>query len=604
MCGITGIISKNPTIINNFNRDIKVMTDTLIHRGPDGEGFFFNENVAFGHTRLSIIDLSENAKQPMFYLNKYVITYNGEIFNYLEIRKMLAAVGYQFKSSSDTEVILAAFDHWGTGCLKKFNGMWAFVIYDLINRKVFISRDRFGIKPLYYYKDKENFIFASEIKAIIKHPVVDYEPDISYCKSYIENGPKEYIKETAFKNIWRFLHSSYIYMDIEDLLTTDLNEKQFWQLKANTTDEKFSKSRLKELSKEYYSLLEDAVSLRLRSDVKVGSALSGGLDSSSIVNIINLLLRKNKKNLENQETFSCVYKTKGTENCDESKYINKIANFLQVNSNQIEPDIDEIIAEYKKIIYHFDTPPESTCLSGWYTFKSVAKTDTKVTLDGQGADEQLAGYLEYIQYYLAASRNPLFEYIRFLFMPGTGVIALKGLILGILRLIFSENIANKIVKNILRKKYVYENLNQVLLNQTLTSLITLIHYSDRASMAHSVESRMPFMDYRLMELLASVPPNYKIHNGWTKYLARFAMDKKLPDEITWRKDKMGWPIPEDFWFRGKLKQWFREVIESSEFLKEIKVHHNITMNINNKKYPIKKMIRFLNLAMWYETFFS
>jgi len=609
MCGITGIINKNkePVLIE----EIKRMNDVIIHRGPDDEGYYFGGYFAFGHRRLSIIDLSPAGHQPMEYKGKngeYVITYNGEIYNYLELKEELKKDGYTFNTHTDTEVILASYDRWGVECLNKFNGMWAFVIYDKNKDKFFISRDRFGKKPLYYYVDDSKFIFASEIKAIIEHPKVVTKPNYRYIKDYIKYGPKEYIKETAFENIYRFNFASYFEGSSEELFS-NFKENVFWSLKVNTSDEKFDEKKAKEYAQKYYELLKDAVKIRLRSDVKVGSALSGGLDSSSIVYLINEILKEEGK-IEYQETFSSVYKTQGTEYCDESFFINTLAKKLNVKSNQIEPQEKDVPKELIKVLYYCDNMPEGTCMSGWHTFKKVNECGVKVTIDGQGADEQLGGYLNYIIIYLSKlSLKELLEEVKaFIKIPGAKKPVLLGIILNISIRILGENATKKLINSLaklLNKNAEFFNtfnLNEKLAKDVTSNLITLIHYSDRVSMAYSIESRMPFMDYRVVEFLASIPYKYKLHNGWTKYIARLAFDGKLPDEIVWRKDKMGWPIPHDYWFRGNLKEWLIKNIKESELIKRLYPDFDIEKEFN--KISIEKILRYLNIALWYKIFFG
>lgn len=598
MCGFVGIIIKkneNQKCAYYFNlkREIKMMNNLIAHRGPDDEGYYFGETFVFGHRRLAILDLTESGHQPMEYKGKngeYVIVYNGEIYNYLELRNELIKEGYQFKSNTDTEVILASYDKWGIDCLNKFNGMWAFVIYNKENKKFFISRDRFGIKPLYYYLDDDVFIFASEIKAILVHPKVNSKPNLSYIKDYIKSGPKEYIKETAFTNIFRFDFASFFEGTKEEIFT-DFKERKFWKLRVNLSDEPFNEEKAKEYAKRYYELLKDAVRIRLRSDVKIGSALSGGLDSSSIVYLINEILKEQGKE-ELQETFSSVYRTKGTEYCDESFFINTLAKKLNVKSNQIESREKDVPRELKKVVYYCDNMPEGTCMSGWHTFKKAQECGVKVTLDGQGADEQLGGYLLYLSVYFSKlSLKELIKEIKaFKTVPDSKKYIVIGIMLNILIKIFGENNTKKLIKyvsKILNKNsvnFLEFNLNKKLINDTISNLITLIHYSDRVSMAHSVESRMPFMDYKLVEFLATIPYKYKIHNGWTKYLARLAFDKKLPDEIVWRKDKMGWPIPHDHWFRGNLKNWLISIVKNNSFIKEVFPKFNIEKEFKKKIY--------------------
>lgn len=609
MCGITGFFQKNKNI--EF-KTIKRMNDKIVHRGPDDEGYlivgeydgsianekvkFINSNInfAFGHRRLSIQDLSSAGHQPMSYKDRYWIVYNGEIYNFLELKNELIALNYTFANHTDTEVIMAAYDAWGVDCLNKFNGMWAFVLFDTQTEKIFISRDRFGIKPLYYYQDDENFVFASEIKSILEHPIVQTNPNEKYLDDYIQNGPKEYLKETAFKDIYRFDFASYFLGSFEDL-TGSFKSTKFWTIKPNLSTERFDEQKAKEYAKQYYELLEDAVRLRLRADVKVGSALSGGLDSSSIVYLVNKILKEQGKE-ELQETFSSVYHTPGTEHCDESIYINEIAKELNVKSNQIEPLEKDVPQEHEKVIYMMENPPETTLMSSWHTFKLVAQSNVKVTLDGQGADEQLGGYFPYIRYYLSSLSffDLLSETKAILKMPVSKKIVFVGFMLGLLRNTFGSKFSTWIVQTVLKKQFSF-NLNQKLAEDIQKSLATLIHYADHTSMAFSIESRMPFMDYRMVEFLASVPASYKMHHGWTKYIARVAFDGKLPDSVTWRKDKMGWLLPEDFWFRGNLRMWFINQFSDSNEKEKV-------LQLLNSKLPIKFSIRHLNVKVFENTF--
>jgi asparagine synthase (glutamine-hydrolysing) len=593
MCGIVGIISKTRIEKKSIKDIIEKMNNTLIHRGPDGEGYYYGDNFVFAHRRLAIVDLSDAGKQPMEYMNRYIITYNGEIYNYIELKNELENHGYKFKSHTDTEVIMASYDFWGIECLNKFNGMWAFVIYDKEKEKFFISRDRFGKKPLYYYKDDEIFIFSSEIKAILAHPKVETKPNFAFLKSYLKLGCREFLKETAFENIYRFDFAHYFEGGYEEIFR-DFKLNRYWDIKPNLSREKFDPRKAKEYAERYYNLLEDAVRIRLRADVKIGSALSGGLDSSSVVYIINKLLKEQKKE-ELQETFSSVYKSEGTEYCDESQFINTLAQKLNVKSNQIEPKEEEIPNEIEKMIWHLENPPENSLMSSWHTYKLISSTDVKVVLNGQGADEQLAGYLLYITYYLSSlSLTDLIkESLSILKLEGSRRFVLVGFLIGLYRIVFGDKILNFTLKKILKKDF-ESDLNKKLVEDIKTSLVTFLHYDDHTSMAYSIESRLPFMDYRVIEFLASVPACYKIHNGWTKYLARLAFDGKLPDDIVWRRDKMGWPIPEKTWFEGKLKKWFYDKINSCKICKMLRVSE-IPKRFNEK-------VRILILSVWEDVF--
>jgi len=488
---------------------------------------------------------------------------------------------------------MASYDFWGVECLNKFNGMWAFVIYDKKEDKFFISRDRFGIKPLYFYKDDEIFIFASEIKTILTHPKVETGPNITFLENYLKFGCREYLKETAFENIYRFDFAHYFEGSIEEIFH-NLKLNRYWDIKPNLSREKFDPRKAKEYAEKYYNLLEDAVRLRLRADVKIGSALSGGLDSSSVVYIINKLLKAQKKE-ELQETFSSVYKSEGTKYCDESQFINIIAQKLNVKSNQIEPKEKEIPNEIEKIIWHLENPPENSLMSSWHTYKLISSTDVKVVLNGQGSDEQLAGYLGYIQHYLPSLSlvDLIKESLVLLKIKDSWRYVLKGFLIGLYRIIFGDKVLNFTLKKVLKKNF-EPDLNKKLVEDIKTALVTLLHYDDHTSMAYSIESRLPFMDYRVVEFLTSVPACYKIHNGWTKYLARLAFDGKLPDEIVWRRDKMGWPIPEKTWFEGELRKWFYDKINSCKICKMLGVSE-IPKRFNEK-------VRMLILSVWEKCF--
>lgn len=633
MCGIFGYFQTTPTSINVA----QAMSKVLRHRGPDDEGFMLisesgcvtlaggsdtaeaawstmtgfepqihldDVDVAglpfhvLGHRRLSIQDLSPLGHQPMCYRDRYWIVYNGEIYNHIELRAELEKLGHLFVSHSDTEVLLAAYEQWGVECLQRLNGMWSFVLYDSQTKSVFIARDRFGVKPLNYAIVSGAFIFASEVKAILEYPAITPKANLGYLREYAANGPAEYLHETAFDGIVRLENSSYIQCNIDELIQGRFERKKFWDLKPNLSRECFNSEKAQQLAIQYRTLLEDAVRLRLRADVKIGSALSGGLDSSSIVYMANKVLSERGKQ-EQQETFSCVYKQPGTEDCDESVFIDKLAEFFSVSTNQIEPMENDVPAEHSKVIFAMDTPPENTLMSSWHTFKKVSETDVKVTLDGQGADEQMGGYLGYIHVYLA--HLPFAELISevraFYHIPRALKHILAGVLFNLLRQIGLISVANQVAIRISGHS-LYSGLNERLHHDSMKSLGTLIHYADRTSMAHSIESRMPFLDYRLAEFLSTVPACYKIHDGWTKYIARLALDGLLPDDVVWRRDKMGWPIPERFWFSYGLKDWYQSAISNSDFIK--KLNKYVEFDVLPEHAP--RSLKALNLASWAHIF--
>lgn len=590
------------------------MTNTLQKRGPDGSGVFYSNItgdkalcsffgpkekansvmphddvvLALGHTRLSIIDIAERSSQPMQSADdRYWIVYNGEIFNYIELREELVSAGYNFKTKSDTEVVLNAYDCWGADCLNKFNGMWAFCIYDAHTSQLFLSRDRFGEKPLYYAKHRDYFVFGSEFKAIFKSRLIDATVHTSEINRFIEKGPNEFAENTFFRKICRLPPGHYILVDMTASLEA-IKPTRYYSLKVNTSKERFDDTKALEYANRYYELLKDSVRLRIRADVPIGSALSGGMDSSSVVYLIDELNRENKLGLK-QKTYSCVYKDDSdTAYCDESEFIELIASTLNVENFQITPKVMEIPYEHSLMIESFESPPENTCMSGWWTYKLVQREGTKVTLDGQGADEQLTGYLYYYAYFLySLSFMDFFREIRYCWkVPGAFPYVWRGASAFFLKLFLGSRGASFIAKKLLGRS-LPQNLNEVLQKDFQTGLVNLFNNADRSSMAHSVESRMPFVDYRLVEFLAEVPACYKIHRGWSKYLARLAFSGKLPDKVCWREDKMGWPIPEDVWFKGPLSEWLQA--ESSDIQEFVGNDLGEPYRTENKKFKLRAL---------------
>ena len=634
MCGIFGVIQKEPILA----QVPLAMSKALRHRGPDDEGYLFvsdeeqtkhivafgedtpqqvltelnpytpdvaindmdckRANFVLGHRRLSIQDLSPLGHQPMSYLDRYWIVYNGEVYNHIELKEELAVLGHAFISQSDTEVILAAYAQWGVECLQRFNGMWSFVIYDMKTKNVFMSRDRFGVKPFYYSSGSGKFIFSSEPKAILSHPFVLHGANICYLEKYLETGPHEYLRETAFEKIFRLENAHYIHCHVDDLINDKFIIKCYWKLTPNLSNEKFEMSVAKDYAQRYREILEDAVRLRMRADVEIGAALSGGLDSSSIVYLIQKIKREaiDQKPLK---TFSCVYHTPGTENCDESHFIDLVAKQFALTRYEVEPQVLNVSTDHANVVRAMDTPPENSCVSGWNLFRLVSSKGIKVSLDGQGADEQLAGYLGYIYLFLThlSIGELIKESLAFMRVPGVRKHIAAGIVFNLLSKVGLQGLADQIALR-LSGNSIKKHLNQRLCDDAMRGLVTLVHYADRVSMAHSVESRMPFLDYRLAEFLASVPVCYKMHDGWTKYIARLAFTNDLPSEVCWRKDKLGWPSPERLWFSNDLKLWYLDSISSSPLLDFL----SNSKSIDRNPYNAPSCVKALNIAAWEKEF--
>lgn len=637
MCGIFGIVEPKGVSPSTLAR----MGDLLKHRGPDGDGFvLFRDSaqpgtpfggrdtpaqafdvatlsaprrriadadlngwsVGLGHRRLAIVDLSAMGHQPMASpRGDHWIVFNGEIYNHLELRVELEALGHRFVSHSDTEVILAAYQQWGVECLHRFNGMWALAIYDRTRDQIFMARDRFGVKPLHFWRDHQTFLFASEIKAFLAHPRFTATPNVEHLRHYLVDGPVEWTESTAFADVFRLQAASFIVASPSDLVSGRFEQVRWWRLAADDTPATFNEAQARAHAEQYRALLRSAVELRLRADVTVGSALSGGLDSTSVVYLVAQLIEE-RGITQQQETFTSVYRSPGTEHCDESKYVEEVGSRLRVHQNSIEPRAADIPAEHARMIWHLDTPPESTLMSSWHTFKLVNSKAIKVTLDGQGADEQLAGYVSYLP--IALARQGMGATLE---LPGLLKVHSPRIAIGAVGLALAAGAIRRsgLARSVRgRRAHVLGQLggglNAALVTDSFSGLSNLLHYADRTSMAFSVESRMPFLDYRLAEFLAKLPSAYKIHDGWTKYVARQAFADKLPDSVVWRKDKMGWPIPEQTWERGELKEWFARHRSAQQKMAAMGLEREFIDAMNDKS--ITRRVRALNLETWHRTF--
>lgn len=554
------------------------MTDAIAHRGPDGEGVWSNKKntVHLGHRRLSIIDLSSRAAQPMSFANRYQIVHNGEIYNYIEIRTFLQNKGYQFSTQSDTEVILAAYDFWKEKCLQQFDGMFAFAIWDEKEEKLFAARDRFGEKPFYYYEDEANFIFASEMKALWAIGV-DKKVNDKMLLNYITLGHVQNCvdkEQTFFDDIYSLPPSHYLtYAPSSGQLSAitkywSLNKEMKIDIAADDAVEKFTE------------LFTSSVKRRLRSEVAVGTSLSGGLDSSSIAYTINQLQKNSGKDAAVQlQSFSAVFP--GFEN-DESKYIQAVSANLNIVNYQVHASAADLLRDFEKLCYHQEEPFQSSGIFAQYKVFELAKQHhVKVLLDGQGADEILAGYPRYIHWFLqeVLSRHKLgatqierrafrknnqpfhwdLKNMLAAFLPSHAAMQLEKR--EYRKTISHPDISEDFLGLLKHQEWVgihkpiVTKLNDILhFNITEMGLEELLRFADRNSMAHGCEVRLPFLNHELLEFVFSLSSQLKMHEGWTKFLLRNAMDKKLPDEIVWRKEKVGFEPPQKMWLEDHAVQ--------------------------------------------------
>ena len=608
MCGIAGILlakqdgrdERSPELLHH----LKKMTDAIAHRGPDGEGAWSNEkkNVFLGHRRLSVIDLSANAAQPMQYLQRYTIIHNGEIYNYPEIKAFLQQKGYTFQSRSDTEVIAAAYDYWKDNCLLQFDGMFAFAIWDEKEQQLFAARDRFGEKPFFYYRDEEHFIFASEMKALWAvgvEKLLDEKMMLNYIAlGHVQNSLDK--AQTFFKNIYSLLPAHILKLSREDFSP---KTKPYWKLNKElkidiSTDD---------ASEKFTELFSRSITRRLRSDVSTGASLSGGLDSSSIVSLINQSLVKKTESEKQVQTFSAVFP--GFER-DESHYIDIMAASAGMVNHKVIPDAAGLMAELEKLCWHQEEPfPSSGMYAQYKVFELAKQNNVKVLLDGQGADELLAGYPRYIHWYLqeVLSRHKLGatqkekillqknNYIfrwnvkNYLaaFLPAHAAIQLEKNEYH--HIIHHPDIHPDFIKSLSGQEWegihkpIVTKLNDILHFNTIEmGLEELLRFADRNSMAHGRELRLPFLNHELVEFIFSLPAQLKIHNGYTKWILRNAMDKKLPDEILWRTDKIGYEPPQQMWMQDPAMQ---ECIQEAR--RKLVNANILSLSILNKKIEPK-----------------
>jgi len=547
MCGIAGVISTS--IIEHKN--LEALIGPIKHRGPDGSGIWINneKNVGFAHRRLSIIDLSDNGSQPFHSQSKeYTITYNGEIYNYIEIREILKKKGHQFRTFTDTEVILAAFKEYGYDCLNYFDGMFAFALWDNNKQELFCARDRFGEKPFFYYLNNNRFVFASEIKQFWSYgidKIIDPEKLERFLlkSEVIDDNAKE---KTFYKNIISLKAAHFLIYKIGQ----NPNIKEYWNLKTVKINSHYN---FHDASIKFLELLNKSIQYRLRSDVQVGSSFSGGLDSSAIVYSINSkFLKLNQK----QFTFSARFNNYEK---DEGEYIDALISELHdINRFDVFLNSDEFEKDIQQIIYHQDEPFQSASIFAQFkVMELVKKNNVTVLLDGQGADELLGGYetlyIEYLKQ-LFYNRPDIYtsELTAFNKMHGSkyGMVDLKKNDTPLFKLKReTKRLFN--IKQAVSNTYFSNVLQQYICGAQLQQLL---RYADRNAMAHSIETRLPFLNHELVEFCFTLPDQFKLKDGWPKFILRKVFDKKITDKIIWRKNKIGYETPENTFMQSNNSQ--------------------------------------------------
>jgi len=649
MCAIAGLYqaSGRPVDAEVLARMVQIQA----HRGPDGEGYVLIDptgkgkpvelrgpltpspgtprsrySIGFGHRRLAILDLSPLGHQPMrTHDGGCWVVYNGEIYNYVELRAELQAKGHRFRSSSDTEVLLAAYKEWGEACLGRFNGMFAFALWDADRRRLFCARDRFGVKPFYYCWDGDRFAFASEIKGLL--PVMGRpSPSHRAVFDYLEGACLDYSDGTFFEGVAQLPPAHYL--SVEGAAPT---LTRYWELPSGGQEDGLSPQSAAE---RFHALFRDAVRIRLRSDVPIGTCLSGGLDSSSIVCVANGLMFGDRAEVsrevigERQKTFSSCFEDPAY---DERRFIQPVLARTGAEAHYTFPDVKELAASVEHLIRQQDEPFGSTSIfAQWNVMRLAAQRGVKVLLDGQGADESLGGYQGFFGAYFAdltARRDwlrlaqellayrrlhgPIQKYVYAnlarAFLPRRLVGLARSRMTGSTDWIAADfrRQWGPIPPGPPSQESNFLRMQQQLL--TGNGLRALLHYEDRNSMAFGIETRLPFLDYRLVEYLYGLDVRHKIRRGWTKAVLRDAMAGILPEPVRMRVDKMGFVTPEDVWFRTSLRELAREVLadgrtRSRGYLNVDAALQEFDAHVAGRKNLSFTIWRWLNLELWCRTF--
>lgn len=563
MCGIAGILSTKKVNVET----ISAMTDSIRHRGPDGEGQWLNaaKNIGLGHRRLSIIDLSQNGAQPMHYANnRYTITFNGEIYNYKELKVMLEGQGYTFRSNSDTEILLALYDLKKEKCLNQLDGMFAFAIWDEKEQSLFCARDRFGEKPFYFHFDGTSFSFASEMKALWAAGV-EKKANAQAVELFVnENRQMSSVfpGKTFYTGIEQLLPAEYCILQLRSGVI-NITKSKYWAI----SDYVFAGTTIKfeDAIDKIRELLKRSIRDRLAADVSVGSSLSGGVDSSIIVSTI---LNQNKQ-LNPFHTFTARFT--GFEK-DESSFVDLfLKGKSRISAHAVYPQEEEFYQVFEKICYHQEEPFFSTSIfAQWKVMELAQKHNITVLLDGQGADELFGGYLPYY-------RHHLYD----LFLKGDPSYKAELKVYNEMHNTKLSDFSNqetlrmkvgRIRGRLTNKKETVSNFKGALVRDLSSSnLQSLLRYADRNSMAFSRELRLPFLSKDLTEFVIGLPDEYLLKDGWTKYILRSAFEDTVNSEIIWKKNKIGFEAPPI----KKYNEFDSVLKETRHFLKQ-----NINTNIN------------------------
>lgn len=623
MCGIVGIINKTQRSVDQSL--LRNMAEKIAHRGPDDEGFYVSNNVGLGHKRLSIIDL-KSGHQPMTSAD-LTIVFNGEIYNYIELRDTLKCKGHHFDTGSDTEVILKMYSEYGTDCLQYLNGMFAFVIHDVQQSKVFIARDHFGIKPLYYHHCEENFLFGSEIKALLSHPNVRAEPNYKSLQEYLTF---QFVmgQNTMFENIYKILPGHYMMLDLNNY---SAQQVPYWEPDFQVDKHHNELYFIEELR----NLLEDTIKIQLRSDVPLGTYLSGGMDSS----IVTLLASKFYPG--KLKTFTGAFKE--SKDFDETDFAKDVSKVVNGQYHEIYPTQHDFTDSLHKLIYQLDEPVAGPGIFPQYMVSKLAKENVTVVLGGQGGDEIFGGYARYmIAYFEQAVKGAMFESTE----EGEHIVSLDSIIPNLSYIhryvpmmrefwekgafepmdkryfhlldrsgssleYFTRDFQQTYNKEAVFKRFqkIFNHPNTLSYYNKMThfdmfgSLLGLLQVEDRVSMSVSLESRVPLLDRRIVDLVAKMPPAMKYKGAGMKYLLKKATTDILPESILNRKDKMGFPVPLHIWAKNGASDFIRDILLSKKSKERgIFDHTKIEDLILSERSFGRSLWGLISLELWFRTF--
>jgi asparagine synthase (glutamine-hydrolysing) len=624
MCGICGIYNfKNAPVDKGL---LKSMTTIMKHRGPDGSGFYLSGNVGMGHRRLSIIDV-EGGGQPIANEDGNIhVVFNGEIYNYIELKEELLKSDHRFKTQSDTEVIVHAYEEWGEECVNRFNGIFAIGLWDNINQTLFLARDHLGVKPLYYHLDGERFIFASEIKSLLIEPGCPREVNLAslarlFTFRYVPSP------DTMFRDIRKIPPGHALLLN-----SGGMRIKRYWNWKP-TIRKEWKEARLVE---EYQSLLEDAIRLQIRSDVPVGLFLSSGIDSGSILAIM--------RNYISGPIYTFTIGFHGGERTNETEDARNFARKHQAIHSEMMVGPEDYKKYHERYLYDIEEPVGNETVAPFYFVSKIASEKVKVALSGQGADEPWAGYHRYIGVKLSKYYSQLPNFLTdkviknvVSFFPRNERLKRGVQSLGepdVLRRFvkiysfFSDEMKSFLFREEIKKKLEYQGFNaeetlrpwysdvegldpvsQMLYMDTRTNLPDdLLMVNDKTSMANSIEARVPFLDYRIVMFIESLPPELKLNGFEGKYLHKKAVSKWLPQDMIYKKKK-GFANPMDLWLRDNLKIYAKECLFKrnaaiNHYFDRYYIRKIFRLHEEMKEEYMRQIYLLISFEMWHQRFIS